>query len=116
MLNTKTKSVLFWNRNWNNSHDKLSDFLSIPVQYKIRYLLKFEFELESLNSEKYSESDSGIDSSPGIITPLPQGRHRLGRRRALHGRRPEHPHAVLPRGRRGAKFETGGKVDGKVPF
>ena len=70
MLNTKTKSVLFWNRNWNNSHDKLSDFLSIPVQYKIRYLLKFEFELESLNSEKYSESDSGIDSSPGIMTPL----------------------------------------------
>ena len=43
---------------------------SIPVQSKNQFLLELELELESSISEKGGKSDSGIDSSAGIITPL----------------------------------------------
>ena len=50
---------------------------SISVWYKNRFWLELELDLESesSNSEKCSKSDSGMDSSPGIITPLVRIQH-----------------------------------------
>ena len=61
-------SVFFCNRN--HAMIKYPILESIPVQYMYKNRFLLEMKSESSNSEKCSKSDSGIDSSPGIITPL----------------------------------------------